>query len=362
MDDNKMPQIKSLSNLPLSFEANIGQKNEKVKFLVRGKGYTAFFTPTEVVLTLLQGKAEDRPINKWEDFMQSNMKEPLEKQSIEYSLLKMKMEDANPDTEIIGEEKLEGRINYFIGNDSEKWVTDVPIYEKIRFQEIYKGIDLVYYGESRQLEHDFIVKPGADPELISLSFEGSEQVEIDDEGNLLIQTKIDKLRLLRPTVYQDINGNQQEIESSYEIREAGKVGFLLGEYDKSVTLRIDPVLSYSTFLGGTDNDLGNAIAIDAAGNAYVTGYTLSSNFPTTPGAYDITYNGNIDVFVTKLNSNGTGLVYSTFLGGVSFDFGYGIAVDAVGNSYVTGGTYSSDFPTTPGAYDITYNEIGRAHV
>jgi hypothetical protein len=211
MDDNNMSQIKSLSNLALSFEANIGQKDGQVKFLARGKGYTAFFTPNEVVLTLLQDKAEDKPKNKQEDFMQPKMREQLEKQSYEYSLLKMKMEGSNPDTEIIGEEKLEGKIHYFIGNDPEKWVTDVPIYEKIRYQEIYPGIDLVYYGKSRQMEHDFIVKPGSDPGKINLSFEGAEKVEVDDEGNLLVQSKTGKLRLLKPIVYQDINGTQQEI-------------------------------------------------------------------------------------------------------------------------------------------------------
>jgi len=361
MYDNNMPQIKSLSNLLWSFEANIGQKDELVKFLTRGKGYTAFFTPTEVVLTLVQDKAEDRPINKREDFMNHNKKEPLEKQSIEHNILRMKMEGANPDTEIIGEEILEGKINYFIGNDPEKWVTDVPTYEKVRYQEIYPGIDLLYYGKSRQLEHDFIVKPGSDPGKINLSFEGSEKIEIDDGGNLLIQAKKGDLKLLKPVAYQNINGTQQEIESFYEIRENGNVGFLLGEYDRDATLKIDPVLVYSTFLGGSNFDWDKGIAVDSAGSAYVTGFTYSSDFPTTTGAYDITSNG-VDAFVTKLNASGTELIYSTFLGGTEYEEGKGIAIDTAGNAYVTGLTNSSDFPTTAGAYDTTYNGNGDVFV
>jgi len=355
MDGNNMPQIKSLSNLPFSFEENIGQMFSQVKFFARQKGYTAFFTPTEVIFTLRQGRDEDRFINKQENSMQPKVSEPLEQQSNEYSLLKMRMEGSNPNTEIIGEEKLEGKFNYFIGSDTKKWVANVPTYERVRYKEIYPGIDLVYYGKVQQLEHDFIVKPSADPEIITLSFEGAENVEVDAEGNLLVQAKIGKLRLLKPIVYQDINGNQQEIESSYEIRSSGEVGFLLGEYNKSMTLRIDPVLSYSTFLGESNGEIGYGITADVEGNAYITGTTASNNFPTTEDAYDRSFNGVFDVFITKLNPSGTELVYSTFLGGAGDDIGYAITIDAEGNAYITGTTASDNFPTTDGAYDRSFN-------
>lgn len=354
MGENNIPQIKSLSNLPLIFEANIGQKPSEVKFLVREKGHTVFFTPTEVILTIPQGKDEDRLTNKQENSTQPKSSEPLAQQSNEHSLLKMKMKGANPDTEIIGEGKLEGKFNYFIGKDTEKWITNVPTYEKVGYKEIYPGIDLVYYGKAQKLEHDFIVKPSIDPGIITLSFEGAEKVEVDAEGNLLVEAKTGELRLLKPLAYQDINGNQQEIESSYEIRESGEIGFLLGEYNKSMTLRIDPVLAYSTFLGESRGEIGYGIAADGSGNAYITGTTASNNFPTTDGAYNRSFKGVFDVFITKLNPDGTDLVYSTFLGGAGDDIGYAIAIDAEGNAYITGTTASDDFPTTEDAYDRSF--------
>ncbi len=350
-----MPQITSLSNLPFSFEANIGQRPSQVKFLAREKGYTALFTPTEVIFTLRPGIAEDRFINKQENSMKLNVSELLEQQSNEYSQLKMRMEGSNSDTEIIGEEKLEGKFNYFIGNDAKKWVANVPTYEKVKYKEIYPGIDLVFYGKTQQLEHDFIVKPSADPGIITLSFEGAENVEVDAEGNLLVQANIGNLRLLKPIVYQYVNGSQQEIESSYEIRSSGEVGFLLGDYNKSMTLRIDPALSYSTFLGEIEGEIGYGIISDAEGNAYITGTTASSNFPTTEDAYDRSFKGVFDVFITKLNPSGTELVYSTFIGGAGDDIGYAIKIDMEGNAYITGTTASNDFPTTEGAYDRSFN-------
>ncbi len=342
-----MYQINSLINLPFSFELNMGQKANHIRFLTRGREYTAFFTPNEVIFTLQEGKKENS--------ISPKVRKPLEEQSNKYNLLKMKMEGSNSDIEIIGEELLEGRFNYLIDKDTEKWITNVPTYRRIKYKEIYPGIDLIYYGNEHQLEHDFIVQPNIDPKVINLSFEGAENIEVDKDGHLIVETKTGRLKLLKPIVYQDINGKQQEIKSSYEIRRNRNVGFILGKYNNSIPLRIDPVLSYSTFLGGSNGEIGYGITTDKNGNAYITGTTASNNFPTTEGSYNGSFSGVFDVFITKLNPSGTALVYSTFLGGNDDDIGYSITIDNEDNVYITGTTASNNFPTTEGAYDGSFN-------
>lgn len=348
-----MYQINSLINLPFSFELNMGQKANHIRFLTRGREYTAFFTPNEVIFTLQEGKKENS--------ISPKVRKPLEEQSNKYNLLKMKMEGSNSDIEIIGEELLEGRFNYLIDKDTEKWITNVPTYRRIKYKEIYPGIDLIYYGNEHQLEHDFIVQPNIDPKVINLSFEGAENIEVDKDGHLIVETKTGRLKLLKPIVYQDINGKQQEIKSSYEIRRNRNVGFILGKYNNSIPLRIDPVLSYSTFLGGSNGEIGYGITTDKNGNAYITGTTASNNFPTTEGSYNDSFSGVFDVFITKLNPSGTALVYSTFLGGSYNDYGNGITIDSSGNVYVTGQTNSSNFPTSEGAYNRIYNGTSTSY-
>ncbi|MBI2829078.1 MAG: SBBP repeat-containing protein, partial [Acidobacteria bacterium] len=235
-------------------------------------------------------------------------------------------------------------------------------YARVRYESVYPGVDLVYYGNQRQLEYDFVVAPGADPGAIKLAFEGARSIERDASGNLILRTAGGDLRMHKPVVYQEVGGVKRLIPGRYVVASKQQVGFHVAAYDRSKPLVIDPVLVYSTFLGGSGNDFGFRIAVDSAGNAYVTGGTDSTNFPG-PGGIAAPKLGSSakgaggDVFVTKLNPAGTALVYSTYLGGSGNDGGIGIAVDSAGNAYVTGTTNSADFPTTLGAFDVTFNGV-----
>jgi hypothetical protein len=195
----------------------------------------------------------------------------------------MKLVGANPEPQVMGLDELPGKVNYFLGNDPTKWRTDVPTYAKVRYKDIYPGVDLVYYGNQRQLEYDFIVAPGADPTAVTLAFQGAEKLDIDAQGDLRLRLAGGDLRLHKPRIYQQVNGTRHEIPGGYVLNpKAQVVRFQLGPYDPGQPLIIDPVLSYSTYLGGS------GIAVDAAGNAYVTGTTFSTDFPTTPGGFDTT--------------------------------------------------------------------------
>jgi hypothetical protein len=314
--------------LQLHFEANQGQAHEDVRFLARGPGYSLYLTAGDAVLAL----AGSKPV-----------------------VLRMVIMNADPKPLVSGIGKLPGKANYFIGNDPAKWRTNVPTYAKVHYRSVYPGVDLIYYGNQRQLEYDFVVAPGADPKTIALGFQGADKLEIDAQGDLVLHTPGGSIHQRKPFIYQEIDGERLAIDGSYVIKGRNRVGFQVAAYDSSRPLVIDPVMVYSTYLGGSNEDVANDIAVDAAGNAYVTGSTLSSDFPTTPGAFDPTYNGDHDVFVSKLDSTGATLVYSTYLGGSSRDVGTGIVLDSGGNAYVTGYTHSSDFPTTPAAFDRSHN-------
>ena len=228
--------------------------------------------------------------------------------------------------------------NYFIGNDPDKWYSDIPSYGRVQSRDVYPGIDLVYYGNQRQLEYDFVVAPGADPAAISLDFEGADKLSLDAQGNLILRITGGEVILNTPIIYQEIDGVKQPILGSYLLRSQDEVGFLVTAYDASLPLVIDPVLVYSTYLGGSANDRGYGIAIDSSGNASVVGDTTSTNFPTL-NLYQGTRAGGVgdyDAFVTKFSPSGTSLWYSTYLGSSGDDAGYGIVVDSSGDVYVTG--------------------------
>jgi Beta-propeller repeat len=222
----------------------------------------------------------------------------------------------------------------------------VSSYSQVRYSSVYPGIDLIYYGNQQQLEYDFVVSPGADPNAIKLSFDGADRIEVDGQGDLILHIEGSELRHRKPVTYQKMNGRRREIASRYLLRGGQQVGFEVAAYDPARPLVIDPVLGYSTYLGGTGADIAQGVDVDAAGNAYITGYTFSLDFPTAnplqpaPGGSMAT-----DVFVTKLNANGSALVYSTYLGGSGTDQGLDIEVDREGNAYMTGYTSSRDFPT-----------------
>jgi hypothetical protein len=339
-------QAKILDNygkLPLSFEANHGQTDARVKFLSRTGKYTLFLTGDEAVLTL-NSKTNRARIGSATRLPQSSMAAPKTG-----GVLRMKLRNANPAAKVTGVDELVGTTNYFIGNDPTKWRTNVPTYAKVKYEEIYSGIDLVYYGNQRQLEYDFIVAPGADPHRIAFAVRGAKRIRQDGNGELVFKMSDGEIRWHKPLVYQETDGMKQKIAAHYAITDTNRVGFELGKYDASRPLYIDPLI-YSTYLGGRGVNEGLGIAVDNSGNAYVTGYTSSASFPITTGAFQTTINGSSNAFVTKINPSGSVLVYSTYLGGSGTDAGYAIAVDSAGNAYVTGPTNSPNFPTTPVAF------------
>ncbi len=342
--------------VPLSFEANQGQTDSSVKFLSRGSGFTLFLTSIEAVLVLRQPRGEPSAASH-----EAGVK-ARGSEKTDAAVVRMRLEGANARPQMVGLEELSGKSHYFLGNDPAAWRTNIPTYARVSYQEVYRGIDLVYYGNQGRLEFDFVVAPGADPGAIRLRFQGAVGLAIDAQGDLILATAGGDIRLHKPVVHQEVEGGRREIAGAYVLKEGDEVGVDVAVYDTGKPLIIDPVLSYSTYLGGRGADQGLGIAVDASGNAYVTGVTESVNFPTTAGAFQPTLRGFTDVFVTKLNPTGSALVYSTYLGGSGSDFGSGIALDASGNAYVTGSTSSVNFPTTAGAFQTTLGGFTDAFV
>ena len=323
--------------IPLSFEINRGQVDKEVKFLSRGPGYNLFLTPNEAVMELNRsGFANTAELS-------------------ETGTLRMTLAGSNSSPRVRGREKIASRTNYLVGSDRRKWKTGIQHYAKVEYENVYPGTDLVYYGNQRQLEYDFVIAPGSDPKKIKMRFNGAEQIRVDDDGSLVLLTGKRETRMLAPYSYQTIGGIKREVASRYVI-DAGKaaegpqaglptVGFEVGEYDAQRSLVIDPVLVYSSFLGGSGEDTPTSVTVDSAGNTYMIGYTDSTNFPVA-GALQSSYGGDPqDIFVSKLNATGTALVYSTYIGGSGQDNGSDIAVDSAGNVYFTGYTGSTNFPT-----------------
>jgi hypothetical protein len=352
--------LDSYGKLPLTFEANHGQTDSRVKFLSRAGGYTLFLTGDEAVIAL-RGKAKaaaPKGASGFKTIPVSLKRYPDTNPSVKPAsekmtggVLRMKLRGANPAAEVTGVDELAGTSNYFIGNDPAKWRTGVPTYAKVKYAGIYSGIDLVYYGNQRQLEYDFIVAPGADPRRIAFDVRGAKRILRDARGDLVLKIGQGEIRWHRPVVYQEKDGARQLVAARYVVADGNRVGFELAKYDTSRALYIDPLV-YSTYLGGSGGDQGNSIAVDSAGNAYVAGITGSSDFPTM-NPLQPAYGGNVDAFVTKINTEGSALVYSTYLGGGGYDQGAGVAIDGAGNAYITGTTNSTNFPVTPGAFQTT---------
>ena len=330
--------VEAYGRLPLAFEENRGQTDGRVRFLSRGQGYALFLTPTELVLSLPQPSPK-------QEANHAQMKRGRPPVAPPATVLRMHLAGASPSPAIRGISELPGKSNYFIGSDKGRWKTGVRQYEEVLYEGVYPGIDVKYYGNQGQLEHDFIVKPGADVGQILFGVDGAESTKLNDRGDLVFQAHGNEVIQRAPIVYQDVGGTRQPVEASYELR-GDHVGFVVGSYDRTRPLVIDPVLAYSTYLGGWLNDEGWGIAVDGSGNTYVTGVAYSSDFPTLNPIQGSLAGGIGDVFVTKLNAAGSALVYSTYLGGSGEEVGRGIAVDASGNAYLTGDTSSTDFPTT----------------
>ncbi|HEV2764446.1 MAG TPA: SBBP repeat-containing protein, partial [Pyrinomonadaceae bacterium] len=323
---------RSYGQLPLSFEANRGQTDARVKFLARNQRYGLFLTADEAVLALRGNGAADAHNTK----------------AGESAVLRMRVEGANRRARAEGLEELPGRSNYLVGADPRRWQAGVPNYGRVRFEGVYEGVDLVYYGNQRQLEYDFNVAAGADPSAIRLSFKGAQSVKLDERGDLRIETPAGELRQHKPVAYQTIDGGRREVACSYLLARDGRVTFKLGAYDRGRALVIDPILSYATYLGGSNVDEARAVAVDHQGNAYVVGTTVSTNFPVTPGAFQTSLGGTVtftyDAFITKLNPDGTQIIYSTFLGGNGGDGATAVAVNPYGQVYLAGETSSTNFP------------------
>ena len=347
-ENNSVSQ--NLFNAPLAFEKNNGQFNPDIRFVARSTGgVTYYFSEHGITITLHKNTVQ---ASQWA--MGSSQKE-MSSDVINLSFL-----NANTHPAITSEELLPSVTNYFFGNNKAKWKANVENYSRLRYHNIYEGIDIVYYGNGKKLEYDFIVHPNANPNLIRLQYEGVEgTIFIESNGNVAIPTDVGLLHEKKPFAYQENSLKKNEVNAHWQIVEENQLQFALANYDCNTTLYIDPIL-YSTFLGGSSSDYGYSIAADNNGNAYIAGITASFNFPISGGAFDASQNGGHDVFVTKLDSNGT-LVYSTFVGG-SLDenatYGAYVAIDNSGNAYVTGSTLSSDFPTTNGAFDSQLDEQG----
>jgi hypothetical protein len=332
--------LSGYEKLPLSFVTNSGQTDRRVKFLSRGTGLSLFLTEDEAVVVL---KRSPRAIATRQGRRARSTSNPGE------PVVRMQLVGGNPTARVAGANELPGKANYFIGNDSSKWRTNVPTYAKVRYEDVYPGIDLVYHGNHGQLEYDFVVSPGADPGAIGLRFQADGKLKLDGNGDMLLP--VEGVRFQKPRLFQESDGVRTQIEGRYDLVAGNTVHFLVGDYDRCRPLIIDPVLFYSTYLGGSMSDNAAGIAVDAFQNTYVIGTTDSPDFPTANAIIPVFPStqgppfGNASVFIAKINRSGSALVFSTYLGGSAIDLGYGIAVDPAGNVYAAGQARSFDFPT-----------------
>lgn len=335
----------NFGKLPISFEINKGQVDQSVKFMAHGTGYDLFLTSTEAVLRVHKPRPLQTDKPKQTD--PSKKTANPEANVREGTVLRLKMLGANASSKAEGQDELPGKVNYFTGNDPEHWHRNIPTYKKALFKDVYPGIDVVYYGNQRELEYDFVIAPGANPKLIRFTVEGADKTRLDETGSLRLSLKHGEVSLNKPVIYQlDEKGNRREIKGEYVIK-GNEIRFKLEQFDSRKPLIIDPVLSYSTMLGSSNNDSAVGIAVDSSGNAYVTGSTEGTTFPTTAGSFKSTSTRS-GAFVTKLNSTGSALVYSTYLSGEGFTNALGIDVDATGNAHVVGTTSATDFPIANG--------------
>jgi hypothetical protein len=331
---------RAYGSLPLSFEANQGQAVASVKFLSRGKGYTAFLTGNGMILSLRpsEGIATLSPASQLP------------------AVLQFTLVGAAANVTVTGEEPQPGKINYFFGSDPSQWHTNVATYGRIRYHDVYPGIDLIYYGNHRQLEYDFEISPGADANQIQFQIQGAKSINLDGNGNLVLDTGDGELTFKNPAIYQEANGARTPVRGRYILEDSTHIGFKLAGIDSTRPTVIDPVLVYGTFLGGSGDDEATSIAVDSGGNIYIAGYTDSTDFPlAVMGALPA---GSNHVFVTKLDPSGSTLLYADYIGGNAYEEGNAISIDAAGEVYVTGSTASSNFPlvnpyqaTYPGGYN-----------
>ncbi|MBI2335643.1 MAG: SBBP repeat-containing protein [Deltaproteobacteria bacterium] len=314
-----IPNDLSQKQLPLYFIENRGQLNPAIDFYVQDRQHQILFS----------------------------------KQGIDYHFsLKQKFLHSNPHVKIKAHGYAAAKINYLMGNDTSKWLRNIPTATQIVYEDLYPGIDMVLHGTKGNLKSEFVVKAGVDYQQIKIAYEGINGLTLSDQGDLIIRQKNQEMRELAPLSYQIIDGKKIIVPSHYAPQGQG-YRFVLGNVDPQYPLVIDPALLYGSYLGGTAGDSIIEMKVDSSGNIYLAGLTASSNFPTTVGAYLTSLPGSISIFVSKMNAQGTALVYSTFLGGTNTDVISGMAVDSNGAVYLTGLPTSTDFPTTLGAFQTS---------
>jgi hypothetical protein len=342
--------LRSFGKLPLRFEPNMGQTDPRVRFVSRGPGFTLFLTSDGAVLSLKGSSTPSPPQPR-------GAVGPLTPSSGRMDVLSMRLLGANHRASTAGVDRLPGISNSFIGSDPNAWHTGMPTFAKVLYRDVYPGVDLDYYGnQTGRLEYDFTLAPGTDPSVLRLGFQGQQDLSIGAAGDLVLRLAAGEVRQPSAFAYQMIAGTKRPVTVSYVLR-GSTVHFAVGAYDSSLPLVIDPAIAYSTYIGGTDYEEIDAIAVDRFGNSYLFGPTTSADFPITAGAYQPGFKGgtefNSDDFVAKLNPTGTALIYSTYLGGTGDDEAFGMTIDRAGDAYLAGPTLSSDFPTSPGALQET---------
>ena len=353
---------KAFAQLPMGFEENRGQAARDVKFVSHGSGYALSLAPQEVDIALLRRRAMTAsPLHRAAALRA--LREA--RKAMKTTVIRMQLQGANPAPAIAANEPLPGRSNYFIGSNRDKWVTDVPSFGRVKYSGIYPGVDLEFYGNQRHLEYDFTVAPGANPKVISLKIEGAQKLAINSHGDLILHTADGDSKFQKPFVYQMAGAERHEVAGNYALASGNRVSFTIAKYDRSLPLVIDPLfhplLTYSTFLGGTGDESGQGVAVDGNGDAFIAGSTTSTDFPPTTNVAPVSGCG----FVTELNPAGTAQLYSYYLCGTTsgMDEAFAIALDPNGKIYVAGFTASTDFPTTANALiqsPLTTNPNGTA--
>lgn len=330
--------IERYQQFPLSFEPNRQQTSSEVKFLARGDGYILFLTDNDAVFRLANAPGKS-------------------------SVLRMSLQGTNASPRFAGVDELPGKSNYFIGNQPGQWHTNIPNYRKVSERGVYPGIDLVYYGTQRQLEYDFVLAPGARPDKLHIAFQGAQKIRTDGNGDVVVSVAgNDLVRLHKPVAYQKRGIQRQLVAANYVLLGQDSIAFEIGDYDTSRELIVDPILSYSTYLGGSGIDAANAIAVAPDNTAFVAGSTSSSDFPTIH-ALQPNDGGNPDfpedAFVSKISADGSTLLYSTYLGGTNRDAANGIAVDNFGDAFVIGTTLSPNYPVTTNSFNTLCGADGK---
>lgn len=327
-----------MKNLPISFEENQGQVDSNVRFLAHAGTGTVYFTPDETVLALYSRDSKEKPA---------------------VSALRIKWIGANAHSQIVAEDLLRGKINYLVGKDPSRWHTDIPTYERVRYRGLFPGVDAVFFGKDGEIEYDLVLNPGADLNKISFALAGARSVRLAKNGDLLLKLANGEVRQHRPRVYQERDGARQWLPAHYILHRDKTIGYEVAGVNHKLPLVIDPTLSYSTYIGSDTADVVTSVAVDQFGDAYATGSTVFG-FPTKNPAQQNQL--GTDAFVTKFSANGGSLIYSTILGGSSSDSANAIAIDRFGNAYVGGETFSTDFPTTPGAFQSPNSDADNGFV